>query len=37
VDALRAELASHPVVTLLHSVHDDVHNHALLLRDALEA
>lgn len=37
LDALRAELAPHSVVTLLHAVHDDAHNHALLLREALEA
>lgn len=37
VDALRAELAPHPVVTLLHAVPDEQHNHALLLREALEA
>ncbi|WP_203581573.1 DUF488 domain-containing protein [Microbacterium hibisci] len=37
VASLRAELASHPVVTLLHAVHDDAHNHALILREALEA
>jgi len=35
LDALRTELAPHDVVTLLHSVHDDEHNHALLLRAAL--
>jgi uncharacterized protein YeaO (DUF488 family) len=37
VDALRGELAGHPVVTLLYSVHDEAHNHAGLLRDALLA
>ncbi|WP_426322216.1 DUF488 domain-containing protein [Microbacterium sp. E-13] len=37
VSSLRAELAAHAVVTLLHAVHDDVHNHALILRDVLEA
>lgn len=37
LDALRADLAPHPVVTLLHAVHDDTHNHALILREALEA
>jgi uncharacterized protein YeaO (DUF488 family) len=37
VASLRAALAPHPVVTLLHAVHDDAHNHALILRDALEA
>jgi len=34
LDALRAELAPHPVVTLLHSVRDE-HNHAVLLEAAL--
>ncbi|WP_345542646.1 DUF488 domain-containing protein [Microbacterium jejuense] len=34
LDALRAELAAHAVVTLLHSVHD-AHNHAVLLEAAL--
>lgn len=37
VASLRAELAQHDVATLLHAVHDDAHNHALILRDALEA
>lgn len=37
VAALRAELASHPVVTLLHAVADEEHNHAVILREALEA
>ena len=37
VDALRAELAGHPIVTLLYSVHDEAQNHARLLRDALLA
>lgn len=37
VASLRAELAPHPVVTLLHAVHDDTRNHALILREALEA
>ncbi|MGU3644687.1 DUF488 domain-containing protein [Microbacterium sp. C23T] len=36
VASLREELAPHPVVTLLHAVHDDTHNHALILREALE-
>ena len=36
VASLRAELAPHPVVTLLHAVHDDTHNHALILREALQ-
>jgi uncharacterized protein YeaO (DUF488 family) len=37
VEALRAELAPHPVVTLLHAVADESHNHALILREALQA
>lgn len=37
VPELRAELQPHPVVTLLHSVHDPLHNHAVLLREALLA
>ena len=37
VESLRAELAPHPVVTLLHAVADESHNHALILRDALQA
>lgn len=37
VRVLRGELEPHPVVTLLHSVHDAVQNHAVLLREALEA
>lgn len=37
VAALRADLASHPVVTLLHAVADQEHNHALILREVLEA
>jgi uncharacterized protein YeaO (DUF488 family) len=35
VPRLRDELEPHDVVTLLHSVHDAEHNHAVLLRDAL--
>ncbi|MDQ7879307.1 DUF488 family protein [Microbacterium sp. QXD-8] len=35
--SLREELAAHPVVTLLHAVNDEAHNHALILRDALES
>ncbi|NLP83459.1 DUF488 family protein [Microbacterium sp. CFH 90308] len=35
VEALRDELARHPVATLLYGVHDEQHNHALLLLDAL--
>jgi uncharacterized protein YeaO (DUF488 family) len=34
VASLRAELSAHPVVTLLHAVHDD-RNHAVILRDVL--
>ncbi len=34
--ALREKLASHDTVTLLYATHDDEHNHALLLRAALE-
>ncbi|HKP08871.1 MAG TPA: DUF488 family protein [Microbacterium sp.] len=36
VASLREELSPHPVVTLLHAVHDDTHNHALILREALQ-
>ena len=35
IGALRAELARHPTATLLHSVRDAEHNHAVLLREAL--
>jgi uncharacterized protein YeaO (DUF488 family) len=35
VDALRHELATHPVVTLLYGSHDEEHNGAVLLRDEL--
>lgn len=35
VPRLRDELEGHGVVTLLHSVHDAEHNHAVLLREAL--
>ena len=35
VPRLRDELEGHDVVTLLHSVHDAEHNHAVLLREAL--
>ncbi|MFK4836573.1 DUF488 domain-containing protein [Microbacterium sp. ZW T2_14] len=35
VAALRTELASHAVVTLLHAVADEEHNHTLILREAL--
>jgi len=37
VAALRDDLAPHPVATLLHSVADATQNHAVLLREALEA
>ncbi|MGX5772338.1 DUF488 domain-containing protein [Microbacterium trichothecenolyticum] len=37
VASLRAELAPHPVVTLLHAVRDDSHNHAVILREALQS
>lgn len=37
VPRLRDELEARDVVTLLHSVHDAEHNHAVLLRDALLA
>ena len=37
VESLRQELAPHEVVTLLHAVDDDTHNHALILREELEA
>ena len=37
VGELRATLAAHAVVTLLHSVADPAHNHAVLLREALLA
>ena len=37
VAALRADLAAHPVVTLLHAVADEEHNHAVILREALQA
>ena len=36
VESLRAELAPHPVVTLLHAVADESHNHALILRETLQ-
>jgi uncharacterized protein YeaO (DUF488 family) len=35
VAALRAMLSGHEVSTLLYSVHDAEHNHAVLLREAL--
>ncbi|MFF2631611.1 DUF488 domain-containing protein [Microbacterium sp. NPDC058021] len=37
VDALRAIVAEHDDVTLLYATHDEAHNHALLLREALTA
>lgn len=37
VDALRTVLAARPSATLLYGAHDTVHNHAVLLRDALTA
>lgn len=37
VAALRAELAERPVVTLLHAVRDEEHNHAVILRETLRA
>lgn len=37
VGTLRAELSAHDVVTLLYATHDDAHNHAVLLREALQA
>lgn len=36
VESLRRELEGHEVVTLLHAVNDESHNHALILRVALE-
>ena len=35
VAALRAVVDDHEVVTVLHAVHDEEHNHAVLLRDTL--
>jgi uncharacterized protein YeaO (DUF488 family) len=35
VDRLRAELATHPVSTLLYGVHDVEHNHAQILAEVL--
>lgn len=40
VEALRelaAALRPHPVVTLVYAAHDPVHNHAVVLEDALRA
>lgn len=37
VPALRAALEGHPVATLLYGTHDEQHNHAALLREALRA
>jgi len=36
VDELRGEITGHKVVTLLYAMNDTEHNHAGLLRDALE-
>jgi len=36
VEKLRGEIAGHDVVTLLYAMHDPDHNHAGLLREALE-
>lgn len=36
LEALRDELSRHPVVTLVFAAHDPVHNHAVVLREALE-
>lgn len=36
VRALRETVSVHDVVTLLYGTHDDDHNHALLLREALQ-
>ena len=35
IAALRETLSQHPTATLLYSTHDDQHNHAILLREAL--
>ncbi len=35
--ALADELRPHPVVTLVYAAHDPVHNHALVLEEALRA
>lgn len=37
LESLRATIAEHDVVTLLYATHDEAHNHALLLREALTA
>lgn len=37
VTALREEVARHPVVTLVFGAHDEAHNHARILREALES
>ena len=37
VDALRDEVAQHPVVTLLFAAHDPERTHALVLREAIGA
>lgn len=36
VDALRDTVSAHPVTTLLYATHDEAHNHAILLREALQ-
>lgn len=36
LESLGRDLAAHDVVTLLHAVSDETHNHALILREALE-
>lgn len=37
VATLRADLSVHDRVTLVYAAHDEQHNHAVLLREALEA
>lgn len=37
VEALREQLAGNATVTLVYATHDEEHNHALLLREALQA
>lgn len=37
VAALRTDLAAHDRVTLVYATHDETRNHAVLLREALEA
>lgn len=36
LQALAAELRQHPVVTLVYSVHDTEHNHAVVLEEVLK-